>query len=68
MTEQEKLWAKRRVKAAKLSGPKPVELPSHSWRCQVMVDGRRPRGCTCESAGNQNGDAGEQGQRTKGDG
>ena len=41
MTEQEKLWAKRRVKAAKLSGPKPVELPSHSWRCQVMVDGRR---------------------------
>ena len=41
MTEQEKLWAKRRAKAAKLSGPKPVELPSHSWRCQVMVDGRR---------------------------
>ena len=38
MTDQEKLWAKRRAKAAKLSGPKPVELPSHSWRCQVMVD------------------------------
>lgn len=32
---------KNRERAAKLSAPKPVELPSGSWRCQVMVDGKR---------------------------
>lgn len=41
MTEQEKLWAKRRERAAKLKNPSPVELPSHKWRCQVTVDGHR---------------------------
>ena len=41
MTEQEKHWAKNRTKAAKLTSPKPVELPSHAWRCQVMIQGRR---------------------------
>ena len=41
MTEQEKLWVKRREKAAKLKNPSPVELPSHKWRCQVTVDGQR---------------------------
>ena len=32
---------KQREAAAKLSRPRPVELPSGKWRCQVMVDGRR---------------------------
>ena len=32
---------KMRRKAAKLSSPKPVELPSGSWRCQIMVGGKR---------------------------
>ena len=41
MTEQEKNWGKMRQKAAKLNNPSPVELPSHSWRCQVMHQGRR---------------------------
>lgn len=30
-----------RKKAAKLKAPRPVELPSGSWRCQVMVNGKR---------------------------
>lgn len=37
MTKQEKM----RKKAAKLSHPTPVELPSGKWRCQVMVQGQR---------------------------
>ncbi len=37
MNMQEKM----RRKAAKLTNPTPVELPSGKWRCQVMVDGRR---------------------------
>lgn len=32
---------KQKEVAAKLSKPKPVMLPSGSWRCQVMVKGRR---------------------------
>lgn len=32
---------KQREAAAKLSRPRPVELPSGKWRCQVMVNGRR---------------------------
>lgn len=32
---------KQRGIAAKLSRPRPVELPSGSWRCQVMVKGKR---------------------------
>lgn len=32
---------KRRKAAAKLSRPKPVELPSGAWRCQIMVNGER---------------------------
>lgn len=32
---------KQREAAAKLSRPRPVELPSGKWRCQVMVGGRR---------------------------
>lgn len=32
---------KQRETAAKLSRPRPVELPSGKWRCQVMVDGKR---------------------------
>lgn len=39
-TEEEKLLEKRRKIAAKLS-PRPVELPSHKWRCQIMVEGER---------------------------
>ena len=30
-----------RRKAAKLKAPRPVELPSGAWRCQVMVKGKR---------------------------
>lgn len=41
MTESEKLQKKRREKAAKLSNPTPVELPSGAWRCQVMYKGKR---------------------------
>lgn len=37
MTDQEKM----RNKARKLSDPKPIELPSGSWRCQVSVNGKR---------------------------
>lgn len=32
---------KQKEVAAKLSKPKPILLPSGSWRCQVMVKGRR---------------------------
>lgn len=32
---------KQREVAKKLSAPKPIELPSGKWRCQVMVQGRR---------------------------
>lgn len=32
---------KQREIAAKLSRPKPIELPSGNWRCQVMVRGKR---------------------------
>lgn len=32
---------KQREVAAKLSRPRPVELPSGKWRCQVMVAGKR---------------------------
>lgn len=39
MTESEK--KKMRAKAAKLSNPKPRELPSGAWRCEVMVNGQR---------------------------
>jgi integrase len=39
MTETEK--KKMRAKAAKLSKPTPMELPSGMWRCQVTVDGKR---------------------------
>ncbi len=42
MTEQER--KRNRAKAAKLK-PKPIELPSGKWRCQVMVGGKR-RGFT----------------------
>lgn len=27
--------------AKKLTNPTPVQLPSGSWRCQVMVNGKR---------------------------
>lgn len=37
MTTQEKM----RAKAAKLKAPKPRELPSGAWRCEVMIQGRR---------------------------
>lgn len=37
----EKLLKKRRAIAAKLSNPKPVELPSGAWRCQKMINGER---------------------------
>ena len=36
MTGKDKYWAKMRAKAEKLKNPKPVELPSHAWRCQVI--------------------------------
>ncbi|MCI8623802.1 MAG: site-specific integrase [Provencibacterium sp.] len=32
---------KQREAAAKLSRPRPIELPSGKWRCQIMVGGRR---------------------------
>lgn len=32
---------KQREAAAKLTRPRPVELPSGRWRCQMMVGGRR---------------------------
>ena len=39
MTDAEK--KKMRAKAAKLSNPKPRELPSGKWRCEIMVKGER---------------------------
>ena len=39
MTESEK--KKLRAKAAKLSNPTPIELPSGMWRCQITVNGKR---------------------------
>ena len=39
MTEAEK--KKLRAKAAKLSNPTPIELPSGMWRCQITVNGKR---------------------------
>lgn len=39
MTEAEK--KKMRAKAAKLFNPKPIELPSGMWRCQITVNGKR---------------------------
>lgn len=39
MTEAEK--KKMRAKAAKLSNPKPRELPSGKWRCEIMLNGQR---------------------------
>lgn len=39
MTEAEK--KKMRAKAAKLTSPKPRELPSGAWRCEIMVQGQR---------------------------
>lgn len=41
MTSEERRWKKNREKAAKLKNPTPQELPSHAWRCQVMVNGER---------------------------
>lgn len=40
MVIDEKLQKKHREAAAKLK-PRPVELPSGKWRCQVMVEGKR---------------------------
>lgn len=37
----ERKLRKQREAAAKLSRPRPVELPSGRWRCQVMVSGKR---------------------------
>lgn len=39
MTEAEK--KKMRAKAAKLSNPKPRELPSGAWRCEIRIKGDR---------------------------
>lgn len=41
MTNEEKLRKKRQEAASKLSRPKPIELPSGKWRCQVMANGKR---------------------------
>lgn len=41
MTKSEKEQKKKREIAAKLSRPRPVELPSGAWRCQIMVNGQR---------------------------
>lgn len=41
MTSEERRWKKNREKAAKLKNPTPQELPSHAWRCQVTVNGKR---------------------------
>ncbi len=38
--ENRRLKRQREI-AAKLSRPRPVELPSGSWRCQIMVRGER---------------------------
>ena len=41
MTSVEKEQKRNREIAAKLSKPRPVELPSGSWRCQIMINGKR---------------------------
>ena len=41
MTKAEKEQKKKREVASKLSRPRPVELPSGAWRCQIMVKGQR---------------------------
>lgn len=41
MTKAEKDLKKKREIAAKLSNPKPIERPGGSWRCQIMVNGKR---------------------------
>lgn len=41
MTNVEKEQKRNREIAAKLSKPRPVELPSGSWRCQIMINGKR---------------------------
>lgn len=41
MTKSEREQKKKREIAAKLSRPRPVELPSGAWRCQIMVNGQR---------------------------
>ena len=41
MTKAEKELKKKREIAAKLSNPKPIERPGGSWRCQIMVNGKR---------------------------
>ena len=41
MTKQERIWERNRKAAVKLSNPTPVELPSHAWRCQVTLNGKR---------------------------
>ena len=41
MTKSEKDLKKKREIAAKLTNPTPVERPGGSWRCQIMVNGRR---------------------------
>ena len=41
MTKAEKELNKKREIAAKLSNPKPIERPGGSWRCQIMVNGKR---------------------------
>lgn len=41
MTKSEKDLKKKREIAAKLSNPKPIERPGGSWRCQIMVNGKR---------------------------
>lgn len=41
MTKAEKEQKKKREVASKLSNPKPIERPGGSWRCQIMVNGKR---------------------------
>lgn len=41
MNKEERLWNRNRKKAEKLKNPTPQELPSHTWRCQIMLDGKR---------------------------
>lgn len=41
MTNDEKEQKRKREIAAKLSNPRPVELPSGNWRCQITINGKR---------------------------
>ena len=41
MTKAERQLVKNRKAAEKLSNPTPIELPSHAWRCQVTLNGKR---------------------------